>query len=121
MAFLNSREAIESRKPKTIKVTLPDGDDSVTVRRWSASDWDRAKADGADENNTGVQLAMVICDDNGNRLYNPDNEEDCRKLADMFGIDEAGAIVTAAGKLIVKKEETAKKSEASPSTDSATA
>lgn len=121
MAVLNNRDQILSRKPKTIEVTLPDREDTVTVRRWSAMDWERHRATGADDNNLGLQLAMVLCDETGKRLFDPDNAEDCRELADRFGLDESGAILAAAGKLIVSKEDTQKKSEASPNTDSVTA
>ena len=67
-----------------------------------------------------MQLAMVLCDEKGNRQFNPDDPNDCRQCADAFGLDESGAILSAAGKLIVPKDDTKKKSEASPSTDSVT-
>ena len=121
MSVLNTRDQILSRNPKTKQVTLPDGEQTVTVRRWSAMDWERHKAAGADDNNLGLQLAMVLCDENGARLFDPDNPTQCRELADAFGLDESGAILSAAGLLIVPKEDTSKKSEASPNTDSATA
>lgn len=120
MAVLNNRDQILSRKPKTIEVTLPDREDTVTVRRTSAMDLERLKAAGA-ESNTGLQLAMVLCDENGKRIFDPDDPGDFHELTDMFGVDETAAILNAAGGLIVKKEDTEKKSEASPSTDSATA
>lgn len=119
-ALMETREEMLSRKPKTKKVTLPDGEHEVIVRRWSAADWDRAKAAGADENNTGLQLAMVLCNSQGVRIFDPDNPEDCKACADAYGMDESGVILAAAGKLIVPKEDTIKKSEASPNTDSAT-
>jgi len=121
MSALNSRDQILSRKPKTIQVTLPDGEQSVTVRRWSAMDWERHKASGADDNNLGLQLAMVLCDDQGKRLFDPDKPEDCVECAAGFRLDESGVTLTAAGRLIVPKEQAEKKSEASPNTASASA
>lgn len=122
MSVLN-REKLLSRKPKTLTVELPDGD-SIIVRRMSALDWERVKESDPEDQDIPRQLAMIMCDEEGKRLFDPDNPDDVKLCGEAVALEEATPILKAAGKITASesgKDEQAKKSEASPNTDLVTA
>ncbi len=117
-----TREMILSRKPKTLTVEIA-GEEPYTVRRMTALDWERIRERDPKDQNIGLQLAMILSSEDGARLFNPDNEDDVKACADAIPLSHAGQILEAAGKISTSgsKEDVAKKSEVSTSTDSASA
>lgn len=117
------RADILARRPKIISVELTDGE-TVFVREVMAADWQRLKRLDPLLTEVGVQVAMVLCDEDGTRLFDPENPEDVKVCGESIGVTDADRMLKPAvaqlnaGKL---KEDAAKNSDASPNIDSASA
>jgi hypothetical protein len=114
-----NRDQILSRKPKVQEVELSDSGETVFVRRLTRGEFEDMRERDPKDNNVGMWLASCLCDKDGVLYFDYKNAEDVKECATRFELAETAAITNAALG-IKKKEDAAKKSEASPNTDLAT-